>query len=241
MRQKLFHAYWVGGKYYSTPNHYSTKIWKNEAERTLFIPQIGQIEAKLSLFIPQIRKNEAKLSLFIPQIWKIEVEWTRLIPEIGKIEAKKTNRIEVKQTEAVLLNFLWSPGIDSKELIPPAYALAGLYNNPIPARILAPIALKPLKRLQIRAQATLDSGIGSLESIPGLGLSPYLKTFKELRNRTREPKTRNQERLSISVSRGESPTPRIGESGSRRLPVLASWGVVDYPYQRVGESLSDLQ
>ena len=33
---------------------------------------------------------------------------------------------------------------------------------------LAHIALKLLKRLQIRAQATLDSGIGSLESIPGL-------------------------------------------------------------------------
>ncbi len=34
--------------------------------------------------------------------------------------------------------------------------------------ILAPITLKLLKRLQIRAQATLASGIGSLESIPGL-------------------------------------------------------------------------
>ncbi len=33
---------------------------------------------------------------------------------------------------------------------------------------LAHIALKLLKRLQIRAQTTLDSGIGSLESIPGL-------------------------------------------------------------------------
>jgi hypothetical protein len=53
-------------------------------------------------------------------------------------------------------------------LIPPAYALAGLYNNPIPARFLAPIAPKLLKRLQIGARATLDSGICSLESIPGL-------------------------------------------------------------------------
>jgi hypothetical protein len=67
------------------------------------------------------------------------VERTRLIPEIGKIEGKKTNWIEVKQTEAVCLKLLWSPGIDSKELIPPAYALAGLYNNPIPARFLAPL------------------------------------------------------------------------------------------------------
>jgi hypothetical protein len=45
-----------------------------------------------------------------------------------------------------------------KELIPPAYALAGLYNNPIPARFLA-----LLECLQILAQATLASGIGSLE------------------------------------------------------------------------------
>jgi hypothetical protein len=100
------------------------QIRKNEAERTLFIPQIGQIEAKRSLFIPQIRK--------------IEAERTRLILEIGKIEAKKTNWIEVKRTEAVFLKLLWSPRIDSKELIPPAYALAGLYNNPTPARFLLP-------------------------------------------------------------------------------------------------------
>jgi hypothetical protein len=71
--------------------------------------------------------------------------------------------IEEKRTEAVFLKLLWSPGIDSKEFILPAYALAGLYNNPIPARLLA-----LLKRSQIQAQDTLDSGIGSLESIPGL-------------------------------------------------------------------------
>jgi hypothetical protein len=82
---------------------------------------------------------EAKRSLFIPQIRKTEAERTRLIPEIGKIEAKKTNLIEVKRPEAVFLKLLWSPGIDSQELIPPAYALAGLYNNPIPARFLAPL------------------------------------------------------------------------------------------------------
>jgi hypothetical protein len=36
---------------------------------------------------------------------------------------------------------LWRPGIDSKEWIPPAYvcSLAGRYDNPIPARFLAPI------------------------------------------------------------------------------------------------------
>jgi hypothetical protein len=50
---------------------------------------------------------------------KIKAERTRLIPEIGKIKAKKTNWIEVKRTQAVFLKLLWSPGIDSKELIPP--------------------------------------------------------------------------------------------------------------------------
>ncbi len=97
----------------------------------MFIPQIGQIKAKRSLFIPQVRKNEAKRCLFIPQIRKIEAERTWLIPEIGKIE--------VKLTEAVFFKLIWSPGIDSKELIPPAYALAGLYNDPILARFLAPL------------------------------------------------------------------------------------------------------
>jgi hypothetical protein len=50
---------------------------------------------------------------------------------------KKTKWIEVKRREAIFLKLLWSPGIDSKELIPPAYALAGLYNKRIPARFLA--------------------------------------------------------------------------------------------------------
>jgi hypothetical protein len=140
------------------------QIQKNEGKRSLCIPQIQKNEVKQSLFIPQIRKNEAKRSLFIPQIRKIEAERTQLIPEIGKIEAKKTNWIEVKRREAVFLKLLRSSGIDSKELIPPAYALAGLYNNPIPAQFLATLdVLKLLKRLQIRAQATFDSGIGSLE------------------------------------------------------------------------------
>jgi hypothetical protein len=91
------------------------------------------------LFIPQIGKIEAKQSLFIQELKKIEAKRTRLIPEIGKIIANKTNWIQVKRTEAVFLEHLWSPGIDSKELIPPAYAL--------------------------------------------VGRSPYLKMFKEARNR----------------------------------------------------------
>jgi hypothetical protein len=77
------------------------------------------------------------------------------------------NWIEVKGAEQrrYFLKLLWSPGIDSKELIPPAYALAGLYNNPIGSLESMPGLLK---RLQIQAQATLASGIDSLESIPAL-------------------------------------------------------------------------
>jgi hypothetical protein len=81
-------------------------------------------------------KDQAKRSLFFPQIQKIKAERTWLIPEIGKIKAKKMNWVEVKRTEAVFLKLLWSPGIDSEELIPPAYALADLYYNPIPVSIL---------------------------------------------------------------------------------------------------------
>ncbi len=114
---------------------------KIEAKRILFIPQICKIEAGQTLFILQTGQIKAKQSLFIPQIRKNEAERTLFIPEIGKIEEKKTNWIEVKRTEAVFLNFYGAQeaGIDSKELILPAYALAGLYNNPIPVRFLAPL------------------------------------------------------------------------------------------------------
>jgi hypothetical protein len=79
------------------------------------------------------------------------LKWNELSLFPKKARSKQKNELaEVKRTEA-------------------AYAQAGLYNNPIPARFLAPLDFsKLLKRLQIRAQATLDSGIGSLESIPGL-------------------------------------------------------------------------
>ncbi len=41
---------------------------------------------------------------------------------------------------ARIVKRLWSPGIDSKEWIPPAYVacMAGRYDNPIPPRFLAP-------------------------------------------------------------------------------------------------------
>ncbi len=118
-----------------------------------------------------------------------------------ELDRTKTNRGDIFKT-------FMEPRNRFKKLIPPAYVLACLYNSPIPGRFQLPqIALKLLKRLQIRAQATLDSGIGSLESIPGLlkrlqiqaqttlasgigslesipglSLSPHLETFKEPRN-----------------------------------------------------------
>ncbi len=142
-------------------------------KRSLFIPQIRKNEAEWTLFIPINGKIEAKQSLFIPQIRKIEAERTLLLPEIGKIQAKKTNWIKVKGTEAVFLKLLWSPGIDSKDLIPPASALAGLYNNPTCCTCsLGYIGWRNrfLGSLNVYkyTQATLDSGIGSLESIPRL-------------------------------------------------------------------------
>ncbi len=49
------------------------------------------------------------------------------------------NILPVDCTEPVFLTS-WSPGIDSKELIPPAYlALAGWYDYPFPPRFLATI------------------------------------------------------------------------------------------------------
>ncbi len=128
------------------------QIRKVEAERTLFIPQIGKIKAKRSLFIPQIWKIKAEQTLFIPQIRKIKAKQSLFIPKIRKIQAEQTpysrnrqdrsekNELERSKTNrgGILKTFM-SPRIDSKELIPPAYALAGLNNNPIPARFLAPL------------------------------------------------------------------------------------------------------
>ncbi len=65
------HKNWLLIGWACTEIGYSLQIRKKEAERTLFIPQIGQIKARWSLFIPQILKNELKRSLFIPEIRKI--------------------------------------------------------------------------------------------------------------------------------------------------------------------------
>ncbi len=64
---------------------------------------------------------------------------------------------------ARLIKLLRSPGIDSKESIPRLCSLAGLYDNPITTRFLAPIEC-----LKIPAQATEAGGIDTLELISGL-------------------------------------------------------------------------
>jgi len=68
------------------------------------------IEAKQKWLIPKILKIEVKRTLLIQELTKIEAKQPQLIPDIRKIEAKRT--------------LPRSPGIDSKELILPAYALA---------------------------------------------------------------------------------------------------------------------
>jgi hypothetical protein len=66
-----------------------------------------------------------KRSLFIQELKKIEAKQTRLIPKKGKIKAEK-NELDLSKTNSGgILKHLWSPGINSKEFIPPAYALAG--------------------------------------------------------------------------------------------------------------------
>jgi hypothetical protein len=170
MRQKLFHAYWVGGKNYSTPTQYGAKI----------IPHLLSILAPIALKLLKCLQIRAQATL---------------ASGIGSLESIPGLLKHLQLQAQATLDI----GIFSLESIP------GLF-----------------KRLQIRAQATLSSGIGSLESIPGLSLSPYLETLKEPKNQfqgTREPRnpgTKN--RLSISASRG----------------------VDDSPYQRVGELLSEL-
>ncbi len=58
--------------------------------------------------------------------------------------------------EPEFLNFM-SPGIDSKESIPPAYvAFAGRYNNPIPTRfLLAPIDCLKIPALICEAECKI--------------------------------------------------------------------------------------
>ncbi len=108
---------------------------KIEAERTRFIPQIGQIEAK-SVYSTNSKERSGANSVY-STYWKDRSEANSFYStnskksnrsELGlfQIEVKNTNWVEVKRAEAVFLKLLWSPGIDSKELIPPAYALAGL-------------------------------------------------------------------------------------------------------------------
>ncbi len=81
----------------------------------------GWCEAK-SDYYTNLKNQSAANSAF----FRNRQDWS----EKNELDWSKTNR-------GGILKLLWSPGIDSKEFIPPAYALAGLYNNPIPDRFLA--------------------------------------------------------------------------------------------------------
>jgi hypothetical protein len=70
--------------------------------------------------------------------------------------------------DGIFKHFLRSPGIDSKESIPPSYvpsSLAGWYDNPTPSRFLAPI---DCSKIPAQSLHRLE------ESIPGL-----FKSFKK--------------------------------------------------------------
>jgi hypothetical protein len=89
----------------------------------VFIQQIGKIEAK-SVYSTNLKdRSGANLAYSRNR---------QDCSEKNELDRSKTNRGRIFTT-------LWNPGIDSKELIPPVYALLGLYNDPIPARFLAPL------------------------------------------------------------------------------------------------------
>ncbi len=143
----------------------------------MFIPQIGQIEAKRSLFNPQIQKNEAERTLFIPtdrseakSVYSTNSKEQREAnsaysrnrqdpSEKNELDRSKTNRGGIFKTFMEPRNRF--QGIDSTSLCP-----GGPVQQPYSSSVPSPI-LKLLKRLQIRAQATLDSGIGSLDRFLG--------------------------------------------------------------------------
>ncbi len=59
----------------------------------------------------------------------------------GPVPQRRRNRVSQRTNRAGIFKPLWSPGIDAKASIPPAYvcSLAGRYDNPIPTRCQAPI------------------------------------------------------------------------------------------------------
>jgi hypothetical protein len=59
---------------------------------------------------------------------------------------------------ARIIKHLRSPRIDSKESIPPAYGLAGRYDNPIPSRFLVLIDCLKIPSLDFRTIYGLGLG-----------------------------------------------------------------------------------
>ncbi len=85
--------------------------------RTLLVQELTKIEAKRPLLIPDVRKIEAKLTLLISYNRKIKA---KRIESIGL-------SLPARQAENRFLGFL--KGLQ----------IRALYNNPIPARFLAPL------------------------------------------------------------------------------------------------------
>ena len=100
-----------------------TPFKKIEAKRPLLIPDMRMIEAKRTLLITYKRKINANRTLLIHELKKIKAKRTRLIPE--KDRSEKNRRDRSKTNRGGVLKLLKSPRIDSKEFIPPAYALTG--------------------------------------------------------------------------------------------------------------------
>jgi len=137
MRQKIFYAYWVCGKNYSTPTQYAVK-------------------------------EACKFSKLFHAHWVCGKNYSTPTEYAAKIMPRP---LSMRQK---LFHAHWVCG---KNYATPTEYAAKIIPRLLSMRqklfhaywvFLAHIALKLLKRLQIRAQATLDSGIGSLESIPGL-------------------------------------------------------------------------
>jgi hypothetical protein len=100
----------------------------SESELSLFHKLERVKRSEVCLFHKFEKSKRSKLSFF--HKFERSSEANSAYSRNRQDQSKKTNWIEIKQTEVVFLKLLWSPGIDSKELTLPAYALAGLYNNP---------------------------------------------------------------------------------------------------------------
>ncbi len=141
---------WLRFRYRSKTNLLIPELVKIEAKRTLLILHLRKIEAK-SVYSTNSKDRSRANSVFSTN-WKDRsgaksVYSTNLKDWSGANSAYSRNRQDWSEKNELDRsktnrggNFkTFMEPIDSKVLIPPAYALEGLYNNPIPARFLAPL------------------------------------------------------------------------------------------------------